>query len=102
MTHVPGMRDHDCNPLDAVINKSKTALFFLALILPDDSPRTVVVNRGTLTRIPDEGNYRKSMIRRPIKKVLRIRLRRDSAAILLYQPSGLFHKTPDQRLDRKN
>ena len=53
MTDVTRPREHNSNPLQAVIRNSKTALLFLAVVLPNDSPRTMLVNRGTLSGIPN-------------------------------------------------
>src|ERR1700756_5526805 len=80
MTDVTRMRDHKSNPLQAVIDNSKTALLFLAFVLPNNSPRTMIVNRRTLSGIPNERNDRKGMIGRPIKEILRIGLRPKRAA----------------------
>src|SRR5262245_40470818 len=102
MTDVTGTRERDSNALEAVIENSKAGLLFLALILPDHSPRTVIVNRGTLARVPNERNDGEGAVRRPIKKVLRIGLRGNGPAILLLQPIGLRYKTSQERLDCKD
>ena len=102
MTDVTRMRDHKRNPLETVINNSKTALLFLTLILPNDSPRTMIMNRRTLARIPNERYDRKGVIGRPIKKVLCIRLGVNCTTVFLLQPIALGNKTTEQRLDCKN
>ena len=93
MIDITRMREHNSNPFETVINNSKTAFLFLAFILPNDSPRAVIVNWRTLARIPNERNDRKGMIGGPIKKVLRICLRPNCATVLLLQPISLSHKT---------
>src|SRR5215468_648915 len=92
MTDIAGPRDHNANPLGTGVGNSKPGLLLLAVILPDDSPRTMVVNRGTLTRIPDERHDRKGMIGRPIEKVLRIRLGRNRTTRFFVQPIAIGHK----------
>ena len=94
MTDVTRTREHNSNPFQAIMDNSKTALF-LAVVLPNDSPRTMLVNRGTLSGIPNERDDGKGMIGGPIKKILRIGLGPNGATVLLFQPIGLSHKTSD-------
>jgi len=92
MTDVTGPRDHNANSLETVVGNSKPDLLFLAFVLPNDSPRTMVVNRGTLARIPDERNDGKRAIGRPIKKVLRVRPGWNYSTILFLQPITIGDK----------
>ena len=62
MTDISRTRKHNSNPFQAIIRNSKTALLFLAVVLPNDSPRTMIVNRGTLSGIPNERDDGKGMI----------------------------------------
>ena len=102
MTDVARTRERSSNQLQLVIDNSKPALLFLAFILPNDSSRTMIVNRRTLARIPNERNNGKGVIGRPIEKVLCIRLGWNCATVLFIQPIALRHKTSEQRLDSKN
>src|SRR5215471_6519441 len=102
MTDVTRTREHNSNPLDTVIDNSKTAFLFLAFILPNDSPRAVIVNWRAMAGIPNERNDGKGMIGRPIKKVLRVRLLSNWATVLLVQQIGFSYKTSEQRFDCNN
>src|SRR5262249_41961444 len=102
MTHVAWPRDDDSNPLQPVIENSKTAFLFFALVLADHSPPTVVVYRGAVPGSPNKRNNRKGLVSRPIQKVLRIGLRGNCAAPLLLQPAWLHHETPQERFNRQN
>ena len=95
MTDISRTRKHNSNPFQAIIRNSKTVLLFLAVVLPNDSPRTMIVNRGTLSGIPNERDDGKGMIGGPIKKILGIGLGPNGATVLLFQPIGLSHKTSD-------
>ena len=95
MTHVTRTRERNSNLLQAVSGNSKAALLFLAAVLPNDSPRTMIVNRGALSGIPNERNDGKGTIGGPMKKILRIGLGPNGATVLLFQPIGLSHKTSE-------
>jgi hypothetical protein len=92
MADVARAGGHNSDALETVMADSKAVLLFLALILANDSPRTMVVNRGTLARIPDERNDGKRAIGRPIKKVLRVRPGWNYSTILFLQPITIGDK----------
>ena len=102
MTDVARPREHDSNLLEAVIDKSKTGFLFFSLILSNNSPRTVIVNRGALTRIPDERNDGKCTVCRPVKQMLSVRLGRDYPTLLFIQPVGFSQETAEYRLNCEN
>ena len=102
MTDVARPREHNANPLEAVIDKSKTGFLFFSLILSNDSPRAVIVNRGALARIPNERNDGKCTVCRPVKQMLSVRLGRDYPTLLLIQPIRLSQETLEYRLYREN
>lgn len=85
---------HNSDALETVIADAEAVLLFLALILANDPPRTMVVNRGTLAGIPDERNDGKGVIGRPIKKVLRVRLGWNCPSILFLEPIAIGDKKP--------
>jgi hypothetical protein len=99
MADVTGTGGHNSDVLEPVMADSESALLFLAFILTDNSPGTMIVNRGALARIPDERNDGKEKIGRTIKKVLRIRLGWNRPAIFFLQPIPISNKTPHQRFD---
>src|SRR5262245_49335041 len=101
MTNIARMRENNFNPFETVLANSKTAFLFLALILRNYAPRTMIVNRRTLARIPNERDDGKSMVGRPVKKVLSISPGPNCPAILLFQPTSLSDKLSEQRLDCK-
>jgi hypothetical protein len=80
------------NVLETVVGNSEADLFFLALILANDPPRAMIVNRGSLARTPDERNDGKGVIGRAIKKVLRVRFGWDCPSILFLQPTAIGNK----------
>jgi len=90
---------HYTNVLETVVGNPEAGLFFLALILANDSPRAMIVNRGSLTWIPDKRNDGKSVIGRPIKTVLRVGFGWNCPSILFLQPIALGNKAPHQTLD---
>ena len=80
------------NVLETVVGNSEADLFFLALILANDPPRAMIVNRGSLARTPDERNDGKGVIGRPIEKVLGVRLGWECPAILFLEPIPIADK----------